>query len=72
MNDYYLTVKLNGAFYFRAFLKADNREEALAQSNTIMNRFDLRYTATITEHTGPSSPIAIGKAFAWFSEEIRV
>lgn len=50
MRDYYLTIRFKGAFYLKAYLKADNRSEAIEQSNEIMNRFPEReYKGTVTE-----------------------
>jgi len=65
MYDYCLKMKHDGLFYCVIYLKADNREEAIKQSNEIMNRFpEPEYTATVIEKNKDQH---IGNVFSWFN-----
>ena len=65
MFDYYLKVKKDNLFYISAHLKADNRDDAIKQSNEIMNRFpEPEFTAVVIEC---ETNHAIGTEFSWFN-----
>lgn len=65
MKDYVLKIRKDNFFYVSCFLKADTREEAVIQSNEIMNRFpEKEYTAEVIEKDKDRFQ---GEVFSWFN-----
>jgi hypothetical protein len=65
MNDYTLRMTKDGKFYCSIYLRADDRKEAVEQSNEIMNRFpEMEYKAEVIESNRREDN---GTVFCWFN-----
>lgn len=64
MTDYILKIRKDNLFYCNVILKADFKEEAIKQSNEIMDRFPEReFTGEVHENDNVNTP----RIIAWFN-----